>query len=131
MPGNATLTPNIAGVTDVLAALEWACENEAPVAYRISRQLSWNRHRMEHFAEFARQFAWVASRDGSDDPARWAGAVAGLASPRRLWRPDYVALGEQAIELVDGDDRRTRRLLRSPVLSLEELRSAETAMVKA
>jgi predicted ATPase len=54
MPGNATLTPNSAGVTDVLAALEWACENDASVASRISRRLGWNRHRMGHFAEFAR-----------------------------------------------------------------------------
>ena len=32
-----------------------------------------------HYADFDRQYAWLAGRDGSDDPAGWAAAVAGLS----------------------------------------------------
>ena len=68
MPSNGTLTPDSDGVTDALAALEWAYDNSPALGCRISRGLGWGRHRMGHFAEFARQYDWVASREGADDP---------------------------------------------------------------
>ena len=71
--------PTHDAVPDVLAALEWAYDSAPALAYRLSRGLGWVRGHLGHLGDFRRQYEWVAARDGQEDPAGWAAAVAGLA----------------------------------------------------
>jgi predicted ATPase len=66
-------------LTDVFAALDWAYDARPAHAYRISRGLAGVRALLGRYADFDRQYTWLAARDGGDDAAGWAAAVAGLS----------------------------------------------------
>jgi predicted ATPase/class 3 adenylate cyclase/DNA-binding CsgD family transcriptional regulator len=109
-----TFDPSDEALPDVLAALDWAYEASPADAYRMCRGLGWVRIAVGHSAEFARQYDWVAARDGTDDPAGWATAVAGLAlGAIASVRLDFLDLLARAEPLLDPQDHATRRLARS------------------
>ena len=89
-------------LTDAFAALDWAYDSSPTHAYRISRGLAGVRAILGRYADFDRQYAWVAGRDGSDDPAGWAAAVAGLSYfSAILGRLDFAHLAERADPMID------------------------------
>src|SRR4051795_5565623 len=51
-------------LADVFAALDWAYDSSPSHAYRISRALAGVRALLGRFAEFDRQYTWLAARDG-------------------------------------------------------------------
>jgi predicted ATPase/class 3 adenylate cyclase/DNA-binding CsgD family transcriptional regulator len=120
------ISPSDDGVTDVFAALDWAYENDAAQAYRISRGLGWNRNLIGHLAEFRRQYEWVTGRSGSDDPAGWAGAVAGLCFPAMVTDAvDYPVFVDRALQRLPSGDGATQRLLEWFGRSTAGLRTAD------
>ena len=99
------IAPSHPLLTDVFAALDWAYDSSPTHAYRISRALAGVRTILGRYADFDRQYAWLAGRDGSDDPAGWAAAVAGLSYfSAILGRLEFVELAERA----ERHDRRRR-----------------------
>ena len=64
---------------DVFAALDWAYDTTPSDAYRISRALAGIWMLIGHYPDLDRQYAWLAARDGNDDPPRWAAAISGLS----------------------------------------------------
>jgi DNA-binding CsgD family transcriptional regulator len=98
---------------DVFSALDWAYESAPSLAYRMSRCLAGVRGLLGHYPEFDRQYLWLSSRDGSDDPAAWAAAVAGMSNTAMAFgRDDYIELMARAEPLLDPTDEMSRCYLR-------------------
>ena len=90
---------------DVFLALDWAYEAEPAFAYRISRGLAGVRPVIGRFADFERQYQWLASRAEVDDPHGWACAVGGLSHlAASLGRVDFFDLQARAEAMVDRND---------------------------
>ena len=65
------------------------------------------------FPEFDRQYEWLLSRDGSDDPSGWAAGVAGLAQMAlTLGRLGFIDVVARAEASLDPEDVGSRCLLR-------------------
>jgi predicted ATPase/class 3 adenylate cyclase/DNA-binding CsgD family transcriptional regulator len=126
------ISPSDDGLPDVFAALDWAYDNDAAEAYRISRGLGWNRSLIGHITEFRRQYEWVTRRSGSDDAAGWAGAVAGLCFPAMVTnRLDYPEFVDRARRCLPSDDGATSRLLEWFGRSMAGLRAADLTGLEA
>ncbi|MDQ1425924.1 MAG: hypothetical protein QOD72_3422, partial [Acidimicrobiaceae bacterium] len=116
------LGPTHPALPDVFAALDWAYDNAPRDAYRISRGLAGPRTLIGRYAEFDRQYAWLSGRDGSDDPAGWAAAVAGMSQMAMvLGRGDYFELAARAKGYLDPADVASRCLLRSAPATIASL----------
>jgi predicted ATPase len=97
--------PTHPALPDVFSALDWAYERSPEHAYRMTRALAGVRALLGRYSDFDRGYAWLAARDGSDDPAGWSAAVAGLGHMAlTLGRTDYVELVARAEVLLDPDD---------------------------
>ena len=98
---------------DVFSALDWAYDSAPTQAYRISRALAGVRGLLGRYPEFDRQYTWLTERDGSDDPAAWAAAVAGIGGTAfALGRVEYLQVITRAEPLLDPDDAMSRCYLR-------------------
>ena len=106
-----TIGPSCPELPDVFAAFDWASEVAPHEAHRITHGLGWVRSAIGHYAEFERQWAFVMSRDGVDDPAMWAIGAAGLSlGALATTRGEYMAMVPRILEHLDPGDAATRRL---------------------
>ncbi len=68
---------------------------------------------MGRYQDFDRQYAWLAARDGRDDPRSWAAAVAGVSRlAATLGRTSFLDLAARAEPLLDPEDLGSRFHLR-------------------
>ena len=121
--------PSHPSLPDVFAALEWAYDAAPADAYRISRGLAGPHGLIGRFAEFDRQYDWLASRDGSDDPTGWASAVAGLGHLAMTFgRFDYLELAARAEPLLASDDGASWCFLRIFPATLDAVNGDDTEL---
>jgi hypothetical protein len=112
-------------------ALDWAYDNAPSEAYRISRGLAGVRALIGRYADYERQYAWLAARDGDDDPAGWAAAIAGLAHmAMALGQVGYFELAARAEGRLDPADVASRCLLRSPPATIACLSGDSTEIAQ-
>ena len=98
---------------DVFAALDWAYATGPAQAYRIGRGLAGVWLLIGHYPDLDRLYAWLAARDGNDDPPGWAAAIAGLSIMGiTLGWAGYEELLHHAEPRLDPDDAASRRYLR-------------------
>jgi predicted ATPase/class 3 adenylate cyclase/DNA-binding CsgD family transcriptional regulator len=110
-PEGLTTGPSCPELPDVFSAFDWASEVAPREAYRITTGLGWVRAAIGHYVEFERQWEFVTSREGLDDPAEWAVGAAGLSlGALTTARTEYVAMLPRIVARLDPDDTAHRRL---------------------
>ena len=120
---------------DVFAALDWAYATTPTQAYRIGRGLAGVWMLIGHYPDLDRLYAWLAARDGNDDPPRWAAAVAGLTimGSTLQWEgfEELLARAEPKLDPRDTASRRYLRMWSSIFSSLWDFEPAEAAELTA